>query len=238
MDILNDCEEKMKSAVDRLQDELSTIRAGRANPAILDKVSVLYYGVPTPLKQVANVVVPEARMLEVKPWDKSSLKDIEKAIIDANLNLTPNNDGNVIRLQFPELTEDRRKELVKDVKKVVEDFKVNVRNCRRDAMDEVKKQEKDKLITEDDVKAYEKDIQDVTDKYISLIDKVCDTFNITDKDISINGINLWEPKYRETICQLIEDHSKPTHILEYVDPDEMVLKFSVNMFVTDVPSNN
>ncbi|MCQ2911383.1 MAG: ribosome recycling factor [Clostridia bacterium] len=174
MEIINDCESKMKTAVDRLQDELTTIRAGRANPAILDRVQVLYYGVPTPLKQVANVVVPEARMLEVKPWDKSSLKDIEKAIIDANLNLTPNNDGNVIRLQFPELTEERRKELVKDVKKMVEDFKVNVRNCRRDAMDEVKKQEKDKLITEDDVKAYEKDIQDVTDKYIALIDKVCD----------------------------------------------------------------
>ncbi|MCQ2978427.1 MAG: ribosome recycling factor [Clostridia bacterium] len=174
MEVINDCESKMKNAVNRLEEELSTIRAGRANPAILDRVMVLYYGVPTPLKQVANVVVPEARMLEVKPWDKSSLKDIEKAIIDANLNLTPNNDGNVIRLQFPELTEERRKDLVKDVKKVVEDFKVNVRNCRRDAMDEIKKQEKDKVITEDDVKAFEKDIQDVTDKYIALIDKVSD----------------------------------------------------------------
>lgn len=174
MDILNDCEEKMKASLDRLQDELSTVRAGRANPNIVDKVSVLYYGVPTPLKQVANVVVAEARVLEIKPWDKSCLKDIEKAILDANINLTPNNDGNVIRLQFPELTEERRKDLVKDVKKIVEDFKVNVRNSRRDAIDDVKKQEKDKVITEDDVKAFEKDIQDLTDKYIGLMDKVSD----------------------------------------------------------------
>ena len=172
--IKKNLEERSLKTLEILKADLNTVRAGRANPALLDKIQVEYYGVPTPLKQVANVVVPEARMLEVKPWDKSSLKDIEKAIIDANLNLTPNNDGNVIRLQFPELTEERRKELVKDVKKMVEDFKVNVRNCRRDAMDEVKKQEKDKLITEDDVKAYEKDIQDVTDKYIALIDKVCD----------------------------------------------------------------
>ena len=172
MDVINDCEVKMKSAVDKLQEELSSIRAGRANPAILDKVSVLYYGVPTPLKQVANVVVAEARVLEIKPWDKSVLKDVEKAIIDANINLTPNNDGNCIRLQFPELTEERRKDLTKDVKKIVEDFKVNVRNIRRDAMDEIKKQEKDKIITEDDVKAFEKDIQDVTDKHIAMMDKV------------------------------------------------------------------
>ena len=172
MDVINDCEVKMKSAVDKLQEELSSIRAGRANPAILDKVSVLYYGVPTPLKQVANVVVAEARVLEIKPWDKSVLKDVEKAILEANINLTPNNDGNCIRLQFPELTEERRKDLTKDVKKIVEDFKVNVRNIRRDAMDEVKKQEKDKQITEDDVKAFEKDIQDVTDKHIAMMDKV------------------------------------------------------------------
>lgn len=172
MDVINDCEAKMKSAVDKLQEELSSIRAGRANPAILDKVSVLYYGVPTPLKQVANVVVAEARVLEIKPWDKSVLKDVEKAILDANINLTPNNDGNCIRLQFPELTEERRKDLTKDVKKIVEDFKVNVRNIRRDAIDEVKKQEKDKVITEDDVKAFEKDIQDVTDKHIAMMDKV------------------------------------------------------------------
>ncbi|MCQ2748672.1 MAG: ribosome recycling factor [Clostridia bacterium] len=174
MDIINDCEVKMQGAVDKLQEELSSIRAGRANPAILDKVSVLYYGVPTPLKQVANVVVAEARVLEIKPWDKSVLKDVEKAIIDANINLTPNNDGNCIRLQFPELTEERRKDLTKDVKKIVEDFKVNVRNIRRDAIDEVKKQEKDKIITEDDVKAFEKDIQDVTDKHIAMMDKVSD----------------------------------------------------------------
>lgn len=174
MDVINDCEVKMKSAVDKLQEELSLIRAGRANPAILDKVSVLYYGVPTPLKQVANVVVAEARVLEIKPWDKSVLKDVEKAIIDANINLTPNNDGNCIRLQFPELTEERRKDLTKDVKKIVEDFKVNVRNIRRDAIDEIKKQEKDKIITEDDVKAFEKDIQDVTDKHIAMMDKVSD----------------------------------------------------------------
>ena len=172
MDILNDCDSKMKAVVSRLEDELMTIRAGRANPAVLDKVSVLYYGVPTPLKQVANVVVAEARMLEIKPWDKSVLKDVEKAILASDVNLTPNNDGNVIRLQFPELTEERRREIVKDVKKVVEDFKVNVRNIRRDSIDDVKKQEKDKIITEDDVKAYEKDIQDVTDKYVAMIDKL------------------------------------------------------------------
>lgn len=172
MDILNDCDSKMKNVVSRLEDELTTIRAGRANPGVVDKVSVLYYGVPTPLKQVANVVVAEARVLEIKPWDKSALKDIEKAILASDINLTPNNDGTVIRLQFPELTEERRKELAKDVRKIVEDFKVNVRNIRRDTIDEVKKQEKDKLITEDDVKNYEKEIQDLTDKSIAMMDKI------------------------------------------------------------------
>jgi len=172
MEINEDCEKKMNAVVEKLSAELSTIRAGRANPAILDKVQVLYYGVPTPLKQVANVVVAEARVLEIKPWDKGVIKEVEKAILASDINITPNNDGTVVRLQFPELTEERRKELAKEVKKITEDFKVNVRNIRRDFIENIKKQEKEKQITEDDVKVYEKDIQDITDSITLKMDKI------------------------------------------------------------------
>ena len=140
-------EEKMKKTLVSLEGELATIRAGRANPHILDKLTVDYYGAPTPLQQVANITVPEARMIQIQPWESSLIKGIEKAILTSDLGLNPSNDGKVIRLVFPELTEERRKELVKDVKKKGEGAKVAVRNIRRDAMDEAKKQEKDKEIT-------------------------------------------------------------------------------------------
>ena len=137
-------EDKMKKTLSSLESELATIRAGRANPHILDKLTVDYYGAPTPLQQVANITVPEARMIQIQPWESSLIKGIEKAILTSDLGLNPSNDGKVIRLVFPELTEERRKELVKDVKKKGEASKVAVRNIRRDAMDEAKKQEKDK----------------------------------------------------------------------------------------------
>lgn len=164
-------EDKMSKSLDAMKEDFSTIRAGRANPHILDKLRVDYYGTPTALQQVANISVPEARMIQIQPWESSLIKEIEKAILCSDLGLTPNNDGKVIRLIFPELTEDRRKELVKDIKKKGENAKVVVRNVRRDANDAFKKQNKASEISEDEQKKLEADVQKLTDKYIDLIDK-------------------------------------------------------------------
>lgn len=168
---LNQYEEKMQKTLDSLLSEFATIRAGRANPHILDKLRVDYYGTPTPFQQVANVSVPEARMIQIQPWEPSLIKEIEKAILNSDLGLTPNSDGKVIRLVFPELTEDRRKELVKDVKKKGENGKVAVRNIRRDANDAFKKQAKANEISEDEGKQLEDEIQKLTDKYVDKVDK-------------------------------------------------------------------
>lgn len=164
-------EDKMVKTIDALEEEYTTIRAGRANPHILDKIKVDYYGTPTSLQQVANISVPEARMLQIQPWESSLIKEIEKAILVSDLGITPNNDGKVIRLVFPELTEDRRKELAKDIKKKGDNAKVAVRNVRRDANDAVKKQNKAGEISDDELKGIEDDIQKLTDKYTALIDK-------------------------------------------------------------------
>ena len=163
-------EEKMKKTLASLESELVTIRAGRANPHILDKLAVDYYGAPTPLQQVANITVPEARMIQIQPWESSLIKGIEKAILTSDLGLNPSNDGKVIRLVFPELTEERRKELVKDVKKKGEAAKVAVRNIRRDANDAFKKLTKQD-VSEDEIKELEDQIQKLTDKYIKEVDK-------------------------------------------------------------------
>lgn len=167
-------EEKMKKSVEALLEDYKTIRAGRANPHILDKIRVDYYNTPTPLQQVANISVPEARIIQIQPWDASLIKEIEKAIIVSDLGLTPNNDGKVIRLVFPELTEDRRKELSKDVKKKGENAKVAIRNVRRDANDVFKKQNKANEISEDELKDVEDSIQKITDKYITEVDNCVD----------------------------------------------------------------
>lgn len=164
-------EDKMVKSCDALSADLATIRAGRANPHILDKLRVDYYGTPTPFQQVANVSVPEARMIQIQPWEPSLLKEIEKAILVSDLGLTPTNDGKVIRLVFPELTEDRRKELVKDIKKKGENAKVAIRNIRRDANDALKKNSKANDMSEDEVKKSEEKIQKLTDKYIAEVDK-------------------------------------------------------------------
>jgi ribosome recycling factor len=168
---LLDCEERMEKSLVSLQNEYLVIRAGRANPHLLDKITVEYYGAPTPLQQVATISTPEARIIQIQPWDKSLIKAIEKAINKADIGINPNNDGTVIRLIFPELTEDRRKELAKDVKKKGEGAKVAVRNIRRDAMDMLKKAEKNGDISEDERGNSEADVQKSTDKYIAKIDK-------------------------------------------------------------------
>ena len=170
--MLTQYEEKMTKTVENLEGEYATIRAGRANPNILNKIKVEYYGVPTPMQQLANITVPEARTLMIAPWEPSLVKAIEKAILNSDLGLTPNNDGKNIILNFPELTEERRKELVKTVKKYTEEAKVQIRNARRDAIDKYKAMKKDGEITEDDLKETEKDIQDLTDKYIKEIDNI------------------------------------------------------------------
>ena len=167
-------EDKMEKSLDNLKEEYTTIRAGRANPHILDKVKVDYYGTPTPLQQVGNISVPEARMICIQPWDASLLKDIERAINASDLGLTPTNDGKLIRLVFPELTEDRRKELVKDVKKKGENAKVAIRNIRRDAIEAVKKKGKEDGISEDEIKGYQDDVQKSTDAYVKKIDDAID----------------------------------------------------------------
>lgn len=167
---LNVYEEKMSKTLDNLNGELATIRAGRANPNVLNKLTVDYYGSPTPIQQVANVSVPEARMIQIQPWEKSMLKEIEKAIMTSDLGINPTNDGTSVRLIFPELTEERRKELAKDVKKKGEAAKVAVRNIRRDG-NEVFKKLKGSEVSEDTIKDMEADLQKLTDKYIAKVDK-------------------------------------------------------------------
>ena len=167
-------EEKMTKSYDSMQREFISIRAGRANPHVLDKIRVDYYGTPTPLQQVGNISVPEPRMLQIQPWEKSLLKAIEKAILTSDIGINPTNDGSIIRLVFPELTEERRKELVKDVKKKGEAAKVAIRNIRRDANETLKKKNKAGEISEDDQKDLETKVQKMTDKYIADIDKAVD----------------------------------------------------------------
>ncbi len=169
--------EKMHKTHDNLMSELSTIRAGRANPHVLDRIMVDYYGTPTPIQQVGNISVPEARLIQIQPWDKSLLKEIEKAINMSDLGINPTNDGTVVRLVFPELTEERRKELTKDVKKKGEEAKIAIRNIRRDAMDLAKKLEKSSEMTEDDLTRATKDIQELTDHMCEKIDKSVEAKN-------------------------------------------------------------
>ena len=165
-------ENRMDKTIEVFKQNLSEVRAGRANPAILNKVSVEYYGTPTPINQVAGISVPEARLIVIQPWDASILKEIEKAILAADIGINPNNDGKVIRLAFPELTEERRKDLVKDIKKMAEESKVAVRAIRRDGIDKAKAMQKNSEITEDDLRSAEDSIQKLTDKKIEEIDKV------------------------------------------------------------------
>lgn len=165
-------EEKMKKSINFFIDDLAGIRAGRANPAILNKVSVDYYGVPTPITQIGNISVPEARTLLIQPWDAGIIKEVEKALLKSDIGITPNSDGKVIRLNFPPLTEERRKELVKTVHKRGEEAKIAVRAVRRDALDHYKAQKKKSEITEDDLRNIEKDVQQITDKYIKEIDEI------------------------------------------------------------------
>lgn len=169
---LNIFEDKMKKTISVLESEMKAVRAGRANPAILDKVTVEYYGAQSPLTQIASVSVPDARSILIQPWDASILGEIEKAILKSDIGITPNNDGKAVRLNFPPLTEERRKELVKGIRKKGEDSKVAIRSIRRDAMEDAKVQKKNGEITEDDVKNIEKDIQKLTDNYIKDIDSI------------------------------------------------------------------
>lgn len=171
---LNKYDEKMQKSLNNLYSEYNSIRAGRANPHVLDGILIDYYGTPTPLQQVANVSVPEPRLIQIQPWEASMVKEIEKAIQTSDVGINPTNDGKVIRLVFPELTEERRKELAKDVKKKGENAKVAVRNIRRDANDSFKKLSKESDISEDEIKELEDDVQKLTDKYISKIDSAVD----------------------------------------------------------------
>ena len=166
-------DEKMRKTVEYLASDYATIRAGRANPHVLDKIKVNYYGTPTPIQQVGNITVPEARMIQIAPWEKSLIKQIEKAIMASDVGITPSNDGSIIRLVFPELTEERRKDLVKEVKKKGEDGKVAVRNIRRDGNDAFKKLAKTE-VSEDEIKELEEKLQKMTDKFIKEIDKLID----------------------------------------------------------------
>ena len=169
---MEELEQRMQKAVGYYEESLSEIRAGRANPAILNKISVEYYGVSTPINQVAGISVPEARSIVIQPWDASILKDIEKAIIASDIGLNPNNDGRMIRLNFPELTEERRKELVKDIRKIAEEARVSIRAIRRDGMDDAKTKQKNSEITEDERSSMEDKIQKLTDKYITEVDSI------------------------------------------------------------------
>lgn len=164
---------KMQKTQNSLEAELATIRAGRANPNVLNKLTVDYYGIPTPIQQVANISVPEARMIQIQPWEKSLIREIEKSILTSDIGINPSNDGSVIRLVFPELTEDRRKELVKDVKKKGEAAKVAIRNIRRDGNDAFKKL-KGSEVSEDEIKDLENELQKLTDKYVANVDKIVD----------------------------------------------------------------
>ena len=179
-EIQNKLQQQMDKTIEALKHEFSTIRAGRANAQMLDKIRVDYYGTPTPINQVGSISVPEPRTLMINPWDKSAMKDIETAIRNSDLGLNPTNDGEVIRLNVPALTEERRKELCKQAKKASEDFKLRIRNERRDANDKLKKLEKEGEITEDDLKKAQDNVQKMTDKYIKEIDTLLD---IKEKDI-------------------------------------------------------
>ena len=179
----SEIKERMEKTIDSLREKLSEVRAGRANPAILNKVKIDYYGTSTPINQVAGISVPEARMIVIQPWDISILKDIEKAILASDIGINPNNDGKVIRLVFPELTEERRKELAKEIRKYAEESKVGIRNIRRDGIDKVKNMQKNSEITEDDLKVAEGEIQKITDKNIEEVDKIIET-----KEIEIMSI--------------------------------------------------
>ncbi len=178
--VFNTAEEKMSKTVSVLNHEYAAIRAGRANASVLDKIKVDYYGTPTPINQMAAVSVAEARILTIQPWDTSTLHTIEKAIMASDIGINPQNDGRIIRLVFPQLTEDRRRDLCKDVKKMAEDSRIAIRSIRRDCIDKVKKMEKASEITEDDLKLAEKKLQDFTDKYIKEIDKAAEA---KEKDI-------------------------------------------------------
>ncbi|GAB6173783.1 ribosome recycling factor [Paradesulfitobacterium aromaticivorans] len=179
--VLKEAEERMHKAVDAMRKEFGTIRAGRANPSLLDKVLVDYYGTSTPINQLANISVPEPRLLVIQPWDKSSLPTIEKAILKSDLGLNPSSDGTVIRIIIPQLTAERRAELVKTVKKKAEDSRVAVRNIRRDVNEHLKKAEKDHLASEDEVKRAQEDVQKMTDKVIKEIDHILD---VKEKEIT------------------------------------------------------
>lgn len=181
--VFDDLEERTAKTISNLRTELQSLRAGRANPHILDKVTVPYYGVDTPINQMANVTVPEARMLVINVWDQSALKAVEKAIIAANVGIFPTNDGKVLRMVFPELTEERRKALVKEVKVAGENAKVAVRNIRRDAIDLLRGYKKDSVVTEDDLFALEKDVDKAVNAAISDIDKIC-----SDKETEIMSV--------------------------------------------------
>lgn len=171
LEILDTYETALKKGVEGYKTHILNIRAGRANPHILDKVMVDYYGTPTPLNQMGSITVPEAKMIVISIWDGSALKAAEKAIVDANIGITPNNDGKVLRLVFPDLTEERRQALVKELKQVTENAKVTLRNHRRDANEGLKKLKKDSLITEDDMKALEKDVDKLLNDYVAEVDK-------------------------------------------------------------------
>ena len=165
-------EEKMMKTISVFEENLAEIRAGRANPAILNKITIDYYGTPTPINQVAGISVPEARLIVIQPWDASILKEIEKEILKSDIGINPNNDGKVIRLAFPELNEERRKEIVKDIRKMAEEAKVAIRSIRRDAIDEAKAMQKNSEISEDELKDAEDKIQKMTDKYVDEIDTI------------------------------------------------------------------
>lgn len=170
--ILTQSKERMDKAISAFNRELASIRAGRASANVLDRITIDYYGAPTPVNQLASINIPEARLLTITPYDKSSLGDIEKALLKSDLGLTPSNDGSIIRLNFPALTEERRKELVKEVKKEAEEAKVAIRNIRRDANDDLKKSEKNGDLTEDDLRGYTEDVQKQTDAYIKKVDDI------------------------------------------------------------------
>ena len=170
----NKFEEKMMKSISVYEENLAEVRAGRANPAILNKVMIDYYGTPTPINQVAGISVPEVRMIVIQPWGASILKEIEKEILKSDIGINPNNDGKVIRLTFPELNEERRKEIVKDIRKMAEEAKVAIRSIRRDAIDEAKAMQKNSEMSEDELKVAEDKIQKLTDKYVDEIDKILD----------------------------------------------------------------
>ena len=182
MDYTN-IKERMQKTINAYTEKLGEIRAGRANPAILNKIRIDYYGVPTPINQVAAVSVPEARLIMIQPWDASCLKEIEKAILASDIGINPNNDGKVIRLNFPELTQERRKDLVKEIRKIAEEARVSIRGARRDGLDEFKAMQKRSEITEDELKVAENEVQKLTDSNIEEIDKI-----LANKELDIMNV--------------------------------------------------